>query len=49
MRKIVYALFSSYADILVYALFYTTVLMCFTVIANQIIEIPEGTKFDNFR
>ena len=49
MRKLVYALFSSFADILVYVLFYATVLLCFTIMINKIIHIPEGTKFDNYR
>lgn len=48
MRKLVYALFSSYTDILVYAIFYTVIILFFAIAANQIIKYPDGTKFDDF-
>ena len=31
-----------------YVAFYSLVIICFAVIANQIIEIPEGTEFNRY-
>ena len=47
MRKLTYALFSSYKDIFVYILFFLFVLLSFSIMANQFIEIPKGTAFDD--
>jgi hypothetical protein len=47
-RKAFTALKASYQDILVYIFFYTIVIVCFAMVANQVIEIPESVKFDDF-
>lgn len=48
MRKMFYALLSSYKDILVYLIFYTIVIILFGIMANQFIEFPPNYKYDNF-
>lgn len=48
MRKLVYAIFLSYIDIIVYALFYMLVVVIFAIMANQFIEIPPNKAFDEF-
>lgn len=48
MRKLVYALLTSYIDILVYALFYVTVIICFAVMANKFVRIEENADYDRF-
>ena len=47
-RKSFEALRNSYKDIIVYVAFYTIVILSFAIVANQIIEIPEGTEYDRF-
>jgi hypothetical protein len=46
MRKLIYALFASYKDIFVYILFFLFVLILFSIMANQFINVPED--FDPF-
>ena len=48
-RKSFEALVGCYKDIAVYIAFYSLIIVIFAVIANQVIEIPEGTEYDKFR
>ena len=48
MRKMFYALFSSYVDIFVYLIFYTIVILLFAIMANQFIVFPPNQKYDDF-
>lgn len=48
MRKMFYALFSSYIDILVYLIFYTIIIILFAIMANQFIVFPPNQTYDKF-
>ncbi len=48
MRKMFYALFSSYIDILVYLIFYTIIIILFAIMANQFIVFPQNQTYDKF-
>lgn len=43
-----YALFSAYIDIIVFLIFYSTVIILFAVIANQFIDLPPNAEVDRF-
>ena len=47
-RKAFEALFSSYKDIFVYVVFYSVVIVCFALVGNQVIVIPDNIKFDDY-
>lgn len=49
IRKSFQALFSCYKDIIVYLMFYAMVIVGFAIVGNQIIQIPAGTQFDNYK
>lgn len=49
IRKSFQALISCYKDIVVYLMFYTMVIVGFAIVGNQIIVMPPGTQFDNYK
>lgn len=47
-RKALYALYGAGKDIIVYLIFYTILIMAFSIVATQIINLPPGTVTDKF-
>ena len=49
VRRSFEALFSAYAEILMFAVFYLLVVVAFGLVANVFIEVPPGMAVDRFQ
>jgi hypothetical protein len=47
-RKALNALYGAGKDIIVYLIFYTILIMAFSIVASQIINLPPGVEYDKF-
>jgi hypothetical protein len=47
-RKALHSLYSAGKDIIVYLVFYTILIMTFSIVGTQIINLPDGMSYDKF-
>lgn len=47
-RKALHSLFSASKDIVVYLVFYAILIMVFSIVGSQIINLPEGMTYDKY-